>query len=114
MDKQVKYHHRESTTSSSKFNPYYRIIVMMSHFLSVLLLFCCFYWATFEGIIVLQALLIISYEHLVHAGVAAVESLQVSENNGSSVFVQLLRGRDGVQGLKDQLDPLDLEDPLVL
>ena len=41
-----------------------------------------------------------------HAGTVATTSLQVSENNGSSVFVQLLRGRDGLPG-RDGVPGLD-------
>ncbi len=33
-----------------------------------------------------------------HAGSAPTTSLKVSENNGNSVFVELLRGRDGLPG----------------
>ncbi len=33
-----------------------------------------------------------------HAGSVPTTSLKVSENNGSSVFVELLRGRDGLPG----------------
>ena len=33
-----------------------------------------------------------------YAGTTATTSLEVSENNGSSVFVELLRGRDGLPG----------------
>ena len=40
------------------------------------------------------------------AGTVATTSLQVSENNGSSVFVQLLRGRDGLPG-RDGIPGLD-------
>ena len=36
--------------------------------------------------------------YVLFTGTVATTSLQVSENNGSSVFVQLLRGRDGLPG----------------
>ena len=41
-----------------------------------------------------------------------VSTLKVSENNGNSVFVEMLRGRDGEMGPKVLPDPLDLLAPL--
>ena len=40
-----------------------------------------------------------------HAGTLGSTSLQVSENNGSSVFVELLRGRDGLPGAQGPAGP---------
>ena len=49
-----------------------------------------------------------------HVGSIATTSLQVSENNGSSVFMELLRGRDGLpgrDGVPGAQGPADLKDP---